>query len=91
MKDRERTIDEYEREQSNKPHRTVDEPTYGDLICWCKLNIKQLLTIGYADTDEHIEKHIEKHFDGKIGLLNVIDGYVQMLENLIKLERIEKE
>lgn len=33
--------------------RTVDEPTYEELICWCKLNIKQLLAIGYADTDEH--------------------------------------
>lgn len=81
----ERTVEEYEEHRSEKPRRTVNEATYEELICWCKLNIKQLLAIGYRDTD----KHIEKHFGGEIGLLNVIDGYVQTLENLYKLA--EKE
>lgn len=85
MSKEKRTVEEYEKQRSEKPHKTVNEPTYDELICWCKLNIKQLLTIGYGDTDEHIEKH----FGGEIGLLNAIDGYVQTLENLYKLA--EKE
>lgn len=85
MNKEKRTVEEYEKQRSEKPRKTANEPTYDELICWCKLNIKQLLTIGYADTDEHIEKH----FGGEIGLLNVIDGYVQTLENLYKLS--EKE
>lgn len=82
-----RTVEEYEKQRSEKPRRTVSEPTYDELICWCKLNIKQLLAIGYGDVDEHIEKH----FGSEIGLLNVIDGYVQTLENLYKFAEKEVE
>lgn len=64
----------------------ITEPSYRELICWCKLNIKQLLVIGYGDTDEHIEKH----FGGEIGLLKVIDGYVQTLERIRKIEIQDK-
>lgn len=81
-----------------KTHRTVEElfngkltePTYNDLICLCKLNIEQLLRIGYKSTDAHIENH----FGGEIGLLNVIDGYVQILKKLYALkpkQYIQKE
>ena len=77
-KQTERTVEEHIKEQEEKPHKTVNEPTYRDLICWCKLNIKELLQIGYADTD----KHIEEHYGGELGLLTVIDGYLRVLEKL---------
>lgn len=81
-KDTDRTVEEHIKQQEEKPHKMVNEPTYKELICWCKLNIKELLQIGFADSD----KHIGEHYGGEIGLLNVIDGYVQTLENLIELE-----
>ena len=77
-KQTERTVEEHIKEQEEKPYKTVNEPTYRDLICWCKLNIKELLQIGYADTD----KHIEEHYGGELGLLTVIDGYLRVLEKL---------
>ena len=82
-----RTVEEHVKEQSEKPKVKVDEPTYRELICWCKLNIKELLQIAYADSD----KHINEQYGGEIGLLNAVDGYIQTIKEICKLEETEKE
>lgn len=66
---------------------TCNEPTYEELIALCKLNIRQLLEIGFADTDERIEKH----FNGETGLANVIGCYVHMLDKFYKLRSFENK
>ena len=43
-----------------------------------KQNITQLLVIGVYNTDEHIEKH----FGGEKQLLEVINGYLDLLDRL---------
>lgn len=57
------------------------ETSYEELIALCKLNIGRLLRIGFAGTDEHIDKH----FNGEAGLLNVIEGYVAILDRFYEL------
>lgn len=61
------------------------EPTYRELITLCKANIRQLLTIGIADSDEHIEKH----FGGEIELIEVIKGYVELTASIYNLFNTE--
>jgi|GEM_PF-4051254 hypothetical protein len=61
------------------------EPTYRELVTLSKANIRQLLTIGIADSDEHIEKH----FGGEIGLIETIQGYIDLTEGLIDLFKKE--
>ncbi len=61
------------------------EPTYRELVTLSKANIRQLLTIGIADSDEHIEKH----FGGEMGLIEVIQGYIKLTDSLYKLFETE--
>ena len=81
----ERNVEQHLSEQSEKPRVTIEEPTYKELICWCKLNIKELLQIAYADTD----RHIEEHYGGEQGLLAVIEGYIHLIEELGELQKEE--
>jgi hypothetical protein len=64
---------------------TIYEPTYRELVTLSKANIRQLLTIGITDSDEHIEKH----FGGEIGLIETIQGYIDLTEGLIDLFKKE--
>lgn len=65
----------------------VKEPTYRELTTLCKLNIKQLLTMAITESDEHIEKH----FGGEKELIEIIQGYIDLTENLYKLFRNEMD
>lgn len=62
-------------------------PDFGDLIGWCRINIQRLLMIGYANSDEHIECH----FGGESGLLDIINGYVELAGDLMELARMARE
>lgn len=65
----------------------LEEPTYRELTVLCKANIRQLLTIGIADSDEHIDRH----FGGEMGLIEVVQGYIDLTENLYKLFKAEMD
>lgn len=54
---------------------STDKNTQIELV---KQNITQLLVIALYNTDEHIEKH----FGGETELLQVINGYMDLLDRL---------
>lgn len=80
---------EKKKQKHEKPAKKVEVcvPGYEELLGWCRINIQQLLQIGYVNSDEHIERH----FGGESGLLDIINGYVELAGDLMELARMARE